>query len=390
MLSNNDGCIVSRSNEAKALGIAMGIPLFQVRGLIKRYHVAIFSSNFELYNDMSRRMMQTIASLVPRLEVYSIDETFADLSGLDDPAAIGRNIRRRVWQWVGIPACVGIAPSKTLAKLANHLAKRQRVFHGVCYWNSLPMADQESWLASLPVNEVWGIGRKLAEQLQRQRIHTILDLQRANPALIRKRYGVTVERIVRELSGRDCLQMEEFDAPQQQILRSRSFGAKVYDKADLMASIAYHLTNAASELRKQRCLASMVGISIRSSYYADGSNGYHGRDSAALPTPSADTLTLLRAAHGLLDRLYRPTVPYHKAGVVLSGLTRNFQPDLLEPGDTPQRIALMQTLDTVNERYGKRLLHTAAELAGQNWHVRLDHKSPCYTTRWKDLPRVRA
>lgn len=390
VLSNNDGCVVSRSREAKALGIGMAIPCYQIEPLIRQGKVAAFSSNYELYADLSRRMMAAVESLVPQIEVYSVDEAFAGLHGIDDLTGTGRAIRRRIYQWVGIPACVGIAPSKTLAKLANHLAKNHpTVFRGVCNWTALCLESQQQWMRRTPASEIWGIGRKLAQRLIEQGIRTVQDLQRANPALIRKIYGVTVERIVRELNGHSCLALEDIDTQQHQILRSRSFGKQVTDKADLMAAIAFHIGQAATALRKQRSEAAMVGIQIRTSYFRDQQQ-FHGWDSTALPVPTACTITLVKTAHRLLDRLYQPGFLYHKAGVVLSGLTRNRQPDLLQPGDSSQRLALMSTVDAINQRYGGHSMFSAAELCGDRWHIRLERRSPRYTTRWDELPVVRA
>ena len=388
VLSNNDGCVVSRSREAKALGIAMASPCYRIEPLIRRGQVTAFSSNYELYADLSQRMMAAIASLTPRVEVYSIDEAFAELHGFDNLRGIGRDIRRRIWQWVGIPACVGIAPSKTLAKLANHLAKHNpETFRGVCDWTAFDPAAQRYWLRQTPAADIWGIGRKLSQRLALQGIHTVWDLQQANPALIRKLYGVTVERIVRELNGQPCLTLDEVDSGRQQILRSRSFGKPVTDQADLAAAIAFHIGQAATALRRQHCEAALVGIQIRTNYFREQQQ-FYGWDSSALPVPSADTITLAKAAHQLLDRLYQPGYIYHKAGVVLSGLSHMRQPDLLQPGDSSERLALMSAMDAVNQRYGGRTLRSAAELCGERWHVRLQRRSPRYTTRIEDLLRV--
>lgn len=321
VLSNNDGCVVSRSREAKALGIAMASPCYRIEPLIRRGKVSAFSS-IASCTPICRGMMESIATLAPRVEVYSIDEAFAELHGFSDLRGIARDIRRRIWQWVGIPACVGIAPSKTLAKLANHLAKHSRKpFAASATGQHSTPPGKQYWLRQTPAAEIWGAGRKLAQRLTLQGIHSVWDLQHANPALMRKLYGVTVERIIRELNGHPCLMLEEIDSGRQQILRSRSFGKPVIDQADLAAAIAFHVGQAAAALRRQKCEAALIGIQIGTNYFRDQQQ-FHGWDNCALPVPSACTITLARAAHQLLERLYRPGFAYHKAGVVLSGLSR--------------------------------------------------------------------
>jgi len=390
VLSNNDGCVVARSNEAKALGIKMGVPYFKIASLARQHGVAVFSSNYELYGDMSARMMQTIASLAPGLEIYSIDEAFVDLTGIRDPLALGAKMRARVMQWVGIPACVGIAPTKTLAKFANHLAKKNPEFSGVCNWLDLSEQEKQSRMQDTQVTELWGIGRKLGEALARHKVLTVLDFYRADPALLRARYGVTVERILRELHGQSCLGLEDVTPPKQQILRSRSFSEEVTDKDELRAAISMHMQSAAATLRTQHSAAGSVGVMIVSNRFRPERPQHFGWDVEALPSPSCDTFKLSEAAHHILNRLYRPGIGYKKAGVVLMDLTdtAKVQADLFSEGDDARRVALMNTLDQVHAKYGKKSVRSAVELVGQNWHMRRDRLSPCYTTRWQDLRTV--
>ena len=391
VLSNNDGCVVTRTREAKALGIKMGVPYFEVAHLEKRGLLTVFSSNYELYADMSRRMMTAIGSLVPRYEVYSIDECFADLAGMSgDLTALGQEIRARVEQWVGIPTCVGIAPSKTLAKFCNHLAKRHAKLGGVLDWGSLSPERQAKALHSEPVAEVWGIGRKLSEQLAAMGIRTALELAGADTALIRRRFGVVVERVVRELQGVSCLTLEEVTPPRQQLVRSRSFGERVTAREDLLAAIAHHTAQAAADLRTQDSVAGLIGVQLHTHRFREQDAQYHACDWHPLPVPCNDTLTLTRAAVALLNRLYRPGYAYKKTGVTLAALEAGpaRQIDWLSPDTPPNATALMNTLDAINQRYGRGTLKLAAETLGQRWQMRRDRVSPCYTTRFDQLPRV--
>ncbi|RQW27273.1 Y-family DNA polymerase [Rhodobacteraceae bacterium CH30] len=391
VLSNNDGCVVTRTHEAKALGIKMGAPYFEVAHLEKRGQLMVFSSNYELYADMSRRMMVAIGSLVPRYEVYSIDECFADLTGMEgDLTALGQQIRARVEQWVGIPTCVGIGPSKTLAKFCNHLAKRHAKLEGVLDWASLAPERQAKALNSEPVSEVWGIGRKLTDQLASMGICTALALADADPALIRSRFGVVVERVVRELQGISCLSLEEVTPQRQQLVRSRSFGERVSAREDLLAAIAHHTAQAAADLRAQGSVAGLIGVQLHTHRFREQDAQYHACDWHALPVPSNDTLTLTSAAIALLNRLYRTGYAYKKTGVTLAALEAGpaRQIDWLSPDTSPNTAALMHALDSINHRYGRGTLKLAAEALGQRWQMRRERVSPCYTTRFDQLLRV--
>lgn len=392
VLSNNDGCVVTRTREAKALGIRMGAPYFEVAHLERKGLLTVFSSNYELYADMSRRMMDTIASLVPRFEVYSIDECFADLTGLpDDPTCLGQRIRARVEQWVGLPTCVGIGPSKTLAKFSNHLAKRHGKLCGVLDWGSLSRERQAKALESEPAAEVWGIGRRLAEQLAGMGVHSALDLARADAALIRRRFGVVVERVVRELNGVSCLALEDVAPPRQQLVRSRSFGTLLYERDALAAALAHHTAQAAHDLRAQGSVAGLLGMQLHTHRFREQDPQYHACDWRPLPVASNDTLALTRAALALLDRLYKKGYAYKKVGVMLGDLQTGAarQTDWLAPETAPARRALLGALDTVNHRYGRGTLRLGAEAIAHGWQMRRDKTSPCYSTRFAELPRTK-
>jgi DNA polymerase V len=304
--SNNDGCVVARNAQAKALGIPMAVPLWQLKPLIKAGKIVVFSSNYELYADLSARMMAAIASLVPAIFPYSVDECFADLSGLPDPYEVGREIRARVGRWTQIPTGVGIAPTATLAKFANYLAKKVAAFDGVCHWQGLSPDEQAHWLESQPVQTVWGIGRHLAPRLAALGIRTARDLQQADPRQLRAHFGVMVERSARDLAGTPCLAIAQATPPRQQLLRSRSFGQPVTRLSDLQAALAHHVAAAAEALRRQHSVAGMLSIDIRTNAFRSGDPQYYGYDTIGLPSPTADTLTLTRAALALLQRNHRP------------------------------------------------------------------------------------
>ncbi|TIC80535.1 DUF4113 domain-containing protein [Crenobacter intestini] len=307
-----------------------------------------------------------------------------------DLTVLGQQIRARVEQWVGIPSCVGIGPSKTLAKFCNHLAKRHAKLAGVLDWDSLTPERQAKALASEPVSEVWGIGRKLSVQLADMGICTALDLARAEPALIRRRFGVVVERVLRELQGVSCLTLEDVAPVRQQLVRSRSFGERVTAREDLLAAIAHHTAQAATDLRTQGSVAGLIGVQLHTHRFREQDPQYHACDWHALPVPCSDTLTLTRAAIALLNRLYRPGYAYKKTGVTLAALEVGpaRQIDWLSPDTSPNTAALMNTLDAINQRYGRGTLKLAVEEMGQRWQMRRERVSPCYTTRFDQLPRV--
>ena len=387
VLSNNDGCVVARSAEAKALGIPMGVPLFQIQKDIRKHGIVVFSSNYELYADMSARMMSAIASLVPRIEVYSIDECFADLTGIADRQALGSLIRRRVYKWARIPTCVGIGHSKVQAKLANHIAKKQSQWNGVCNLVDMPDEQRDALLADIPASSIWGIGRKLSTHLQGMGIHTALQLRDADQGTIRKRFGVVVERICRELAGHSCLELSEVSEPNQQIIRSRSFGQLVTDKIALQAAVSTHVCSAVAVLREQGTLASVISVFIDTNRFREQDVQYHGSKSVALAYPSSHTLQFNRLAMQLLDNVYRPGYLYKKAGVMLAGIETETraQTDLFAQKDSPERDKLMQTLDALNTRYGRGTVQVATAMQSEDWRMCRERLSPCYTTRSPEL-----
>ena len=393
VLSNNDGCVVARSAESKALGVPMGAPWFQLQELAKEHGIRAFSSNYALYADMSSRVVEVLRGFTPSLEVYSIDESFLVLDGLPGSLTdIGRAIRERVGRWVGLPVCVGIAGTKTLAKLANHAAKKALAGQdGVCDFGAMSPEERSTLFARIPVAEVWGVGRRIDERLAEMGISTVQQLRSAPPAWIREHFTVVLERTVRELNGVSCLVLEDVAPDKQQIMASRSFGNPVFDLESLSESVASHTTRAAEKLRAQRHVAGAITVMIRSNPFKPWEPQYSRSEVVPLAEPSADTRELIRAALAGLRHIYREGYVYKKAGVMLCGLEpqqRRQGSLLVDPERERRSAALMQTMDRINERWGRGSLRPLATGFDANWQMRREKLSPAWTTRWDELPRV--
>ena len=395
VLSNNDGCVVARSAESKALGVPMGAPWFQLQDLARAHGIQAFSSNYALYADMSSRVVRILADFTPAMEIYSIDESFLDLEGLpDSPAEVGRQIREQVARWVGLPVCVGIASTKTLAKLANHAAKKSLAGRdGVCDFDELSPTDLDALFEKIPVSEVWGVGRQLDARLAEMGISNVRQLRDAPPAWIRERFSVVLERTVRELWGVPCLDLEDIAPAKQQIMASRSFGSPVFDQAQLSEAVASHATRAAEKLRAQQCVAGALTVSIRSNPFKPWEPQYNQGAVVPLHEPSADTRVLIKAALWGLNKIYRTGYAYKKAGVLLSGLepaTRRQESLLIDKAKEGRAAALMQAMDRINERWGRGSLRPLATGFGGDWRMRREKLSPAWTTQWDGVPTVRA
>lgn len=395
VLSNNDGCVVARSAESKALGVPMGAPWFQLQELARAHGILAFSSNYALYADMSSRVVRVLADFTPAMEIYSIDESFLNLEGLAAPSAeIGLQIRERVARWVGLPVCVGIASTKTLAKLANHAAKKGLAGQdGVCDFSALSPGALEELFDQIPVSEVWGVGRRLDALLAEMRIGTVRQLRDASPVLIRERFSVVLERTVRELRGVSCLDLEDIARPKQQIMASRSFGTPVFDLEQLSQAVASHTTRAAEKLRAQQYVAGAITVSIRSNPFKPWEPQYNQGAVVPLPEPSADTRALINAALWGLGKIFRPSYAYKKAGVLLSGLepVGRRQASLLADSKREERAAaLMAAMDQINDRWGRGSIRPLATGFGGDWRMRRENLSQAWTTRWDEVPVVRA
>lgn len=393
VLSNNDGCAIARSNEAKALGIPMGGPWFKFKDLAKRHGVIALSSNYALYGDMSNRVMSILRDFSPHQEIYSIDESFLDLTGFQsqDLLAYGQAIRERILQWTGLPVCVGIGASKTLAKLANHCAKKRQGFNGVCSFNIMAADELDNLFVSIEAGEIWGIGRKLAPKLHALGVHTVLDLKHVDPKYLRAQFSVIVEKTIRELNGVVCIELEEVSPARKQILSSRSFGHTVRDYDSLAESISLYMSCAAEKLRRQKSYACSVYVYIRTSPFKLDEPFYSNSMTISLSCPSDDTRQLVNAALWGLRKIYRPHLNYAKAGVMLSELVsaRSMQNDLFsQVQGNDKSAALMNAMDSINQKMGRESIKLASEGFRRPWRMRQENKSKNYTTRWDELLTV--
>ena len=390
VLSNNDGCFVARSAELKALGVTMGQPLFEVRDLVRRHNVRVLSSNYALYGDLSARVTDCLRGFAPALEVYSIDESFLDLTGMTGSLpAYAADIRRTVRRWTGIPTCVGIAPSKTLAKLANFAAKKAlRDDSGVCDLTNPDVRD--AILARVPIAEVWGIGRRSAEKLERLSVHTAADLRDLDPRLARQVLTVTGERLVYELRGIACMPLDLAPSPRRTIAVTRSFGQSVTVWDEMREAVATYATRAAEKLRAEKLATEAVQVFCHTSPFRPGPS-YSNAVTVEVQPASSDTFQLIAAATAGARRIWRDGYDMSKAGVILTGLIPEgkVQPDLLQVADRQRGAKLMAALDAINTRMGRNTLVPAATI-GRSWQMRQEQRSPSYTTKLGEVPVAQA
>lgn len=384
VLSNNDGCIIARSNEVKALGITMGAPLFTVRELVRRHDVTLFSANFELYGDMSQRIIALLREEVPLIEVYSIDEAFLDLSSLPigDKQAWAQRLRQRIWREIGIPVSIGVAPTKTLAKVASTAAKHA---DGVVVVGD--DVQRAMLLRALPIEELWGIGRRLAPKLRDRGITTAGQLVGASDAWLEQQLTLTTMRMVRELRGEACLGFGDAHSERKMIMRSRSFGHTVRAYHQLEGAVATFAARAAVRLREQDSLTRQVAVMIATGKHTDSPKRFGTVVSLAEPTN--DTARIITAALTGLEGVYQPEFGYKRAAVWLLDIVGReaWQLSLLEPvRQRDDRDVLMQTLDRLNRRYGAVLWHAAERRQDTGWHSKHELRSPRYTTSWAELP----
>jgi DNA polymerase V len=389
VLSNNDGCVVSRSNEAKALGVKMGAPWFECKALAEQHGILAMSSNYALYADLSNRVMSILSEFSPRHEVYSIDECFVDLTGTPKLRDVSYAMRERVMQWTGIPVCVGIGPTKTLAKLANHVAKKHPRSRGVFNYNALTADQKTNLLERIEVEEVWGVGRKLTQKLARHGVHTVQDLRVAHMPTLRAEFGVLMEKTQRELQEVPCIEIQEIQPARQQIISSRSFGSMVTELAVLKDALSTFVTNACTKLRAQNSHAAVIQVFLQTNRFRKDLPQYMPSLAVPLPYPTNDSLEVNRWADYLCERMFKDGYQYKKAGIMLSEIspvTRR-QADLLEP-ETTNNASLMQALDSLNQRYGRGTVKVSTQGAFKGWQMRQERKSPNYTTAWMDVPMV--
>ncbi|UYP84233.1 translesion error-prone DNA polymerase V subunit UmuC [Pseudomonas asiatica] len=389
VLSNNDGCVIARSYDAKPF-VKMGEPYFQCKDKLQRHGIVAFSSNYALYGDMSERVMSLIESMVPAAEVYSIDECFADLTGLQGSLTeFGRQVRAKVLKCTGIPVGVGIAPTKTLAKLANHTAKRLQAQTG----GVVDICDpfKRDWvLRNTEVKEVWGIGRRMTAHLEAMGIRTAMDLAKANPWTLRQKFSVVVEKTARELAGTPCLELEEAAPPKQEICCSRMFGKRLSELAPIKQAVASYAGRAAEKLRGQGSVCKRMRVSIRTGMFNPDEAKYAKGVLVELPYPTNDTLLLTRAATEAVEQVYRPGYRYSKAEVLLMDLRQpgEFTDDLFAVTQPVACDRLMSVMDEINGKYGRGTMRSASVPHTPDWGMRREMMSRSYTTRIDQLWRV--
>lgn len=390
VLSNNDGCVIARSYDAKPF-VKMGEPYFQIRGKLKQHGIVPFSSNYALYGDMSERVMTLIESLVPAVEVYSIDEAFVDLTGIGNLDPLGRQIRAKVLRCTGIPVGVGIAHTKTLAKLANHTAKRLQAQTGGVV-NITDPAKRDWVLRNTDVSEVWGVGRKMKLHLDAMGIKSAMDLAKTDPWTLRKKFSVVIEKTARELAGTPCLELDEPDPPKQEICCSRMFGKRLRELPPIKEAVATYMMRASEKLRAQGSLCRKIRVSIRTGMFNPEEAKYANGVVIDLPYPTDDVRLLTKMAVDALDHVYRPGFNYSKAEVMLLNLCQpgEYTEDLFAASQPGASTKLMGVLDEINQRWGRGTLRSASVPSNPDWGMRREMMSQSYTTRLDQLWTVDA
>lgn len=385
VLSNNDGCVIARSYDAKPF-IKMGEPYFQIKHKLKQHGIVPFSSNYALYGDMSERVMTVIESMVPAVEIYSIDEAFADLTGIDGLDALGRKIRAQVLRGTGIPVGVGIATTKTLAKLANHTAKRLQAQTGGVV-NITDPAKRDWVLRNTDVAEVWGVGRKMKLHLDALGIKSAMDLAKADPWTLRKKFSIVIEKTARELAGTSCLELDEPDPPKQEICCSRMFGRRLTELPPIKEALATYMMRASEKLRSQGSLCKKVRVCIRTGMFNPEEAKYANGVVVDLPYPTDDVRLLTKAAIEAVDHIYRPGFKYSKAEVMLLNLCQpgEYTDDLFAVSQPAEATRVMTVLDQINGRWGKGTLRSASVPMNPDWGMRREMMSRRYTTRLDQL-----
>lgn len=388
VLSNNDGMIVSANRQAKEAGIPKFKPFFEIKSLCEQKGVIALSSNYELYSSLSAHMMQVIGRFGPEQHIYSIDESFLRFKhchrAIPCLTTHAQKIRRAVWKETRLPVCVGIGATVTLAKVANHAAKKIQGYRGVCAINS--DAERLFILAALPVADVWGIGKKISAKLHAMGINTALELANYPPALARRNFNVEVERTIKELNGESCITWDETKADQKQIFSTRSMANRIIDKASLTQALCKHLGIAAQKARKQDSLCGVMLVFAHNSPFNDRPSGFKQTHHFAYPT--ADTPAMSQIVTQIVDRCFQPGTQYYKVGIGLLDLSsaKNKQEDLFAPITNP---ALMNVYDQLNNKYGRDAIFVAAQGIAPKWGMRRDRLTPQYTTKWSDLPKIK-
>ena len=385
VLSNNDGCIITRSAEAKELGIKMGEPYFKAKKIIDKNNVKVFSSNYSLYGDISQRVMETLARFASDVEIYSIDEAFLGLNGFEnyELSKYCQYIRRTIKQWVGIPVSIGVSTTKTLSKIANNLAKKNKEYDGVCILKS--WFDINEALKLTSIEDVWGIGRRLSVFLKKYKINTAYDFTQLDKGWIRKNMGVVGEKTFLELCGVSCIELELIPSDKKSCCVSRSFSKPVEKIDDLEESISSYGTRVAEKIREEGLVAESMSIFVLTNYFNRKEKQYSNSIKLQLPYPTNNSIKIVKRALEGIKKIYRQGYRYKKAGVILYGLTKAKQTRGLLDYDRESSDSIMNTLDRINERYGSSTIRLASEGVYKSWSMRRESVSPCYTTRFDDL-----
>ena len=389
VLSNNDGCIISRSNEAKALGIKMGEPYFKARNIIIKNNVQVFSSNYSLYGDISRRVMRTLKRFNSKIEVYSIDEAFLDLSNFSDKEVkdVGKEIRNTVLQWTGIPTSIGIAETKTLSKVANHIAKKQK--SGVV--SLVNIKDLDPILEKVEVRDIWGVGKQLSKFYIKNGIYNAKQLKNASNTWIKKTKNVLSSRTAMELRGVPCIEIETKQAKRKSCCVSRSFGKKVEKLRELKESVTSYCLNAAEKIRSESLVCKSITVFIRTSPFQNKGIFYSNSKTIDFPIATNNSIEIVKNALEGLDLIYKDGFKYQKAGIILSGLSDSEKGNSLFKSTKDERIKnLMQSIDNTNYRYGRSTISLASAGINKKWSMRRQYSSKIDTADFYSLPRILA
>ena len=386
VLSNNDGCVISRSREAKDLGIKMGEPYFKVKDLVKKNKVEVYSSNYALYGDISRRVMKVLKTFSPKVEIYSIDEAFIDLSFIDEKGVedYGREIRSRVLKWTGIPTSVGIANTKTLSKVANHIAKKEKA--GVIYLNT----NIDEKLKKFPIEDVWGVGKQLSKFYHKNNISNAYDLKNVSNTWVKKGTNVLGAKTAMELRGIPCIDLQIDQEKRKNCCVSRSFGRKVKDLNELEESVITHCLNAAEKIRADDQIAKTITVFIRTSPFDKNRRYYSNSKTIDLAIPTSNSIELIKNAVKALTDIYKYGYAYQKAGIILSGLKDANQNDqnLLTPLLENKSKKLMKAIDYTNTKYGRYAISIAQAGLSKGWKMRREHSSKIDTASFDSLPKI--
>ncbi|HAV5770481.1 TPA: Y-family DNA polymerase [Acinetobacter baumannii] len=396
VLSNNDGCAVARSNEAKSLNIKMGVPLFQIKDIVQQHKVLVLSSNYAMYAEMSRRFHTILASYVTAEEVepYSIDECFVDFTAYEknfDLEKVGQQMRQQIWKWLGLPVCVGIGRSKTEAKIANHIAKKNPGFNSVCDLVNMDPCNKEYYFAQIDVSEVWGVGRKHSKKLQSMGINTVLDLACAEPREMQKRFSIVMARTIYELQGISCIEIEHTPPSKKQIVASRSFGGRVTELTDLKEAISMYAQDACKRLRDEGLLCGCMIAFVQSNPFDPNVPFYNKSITGSFSEPTDCAVDFVKAATRMLNEIYKEGIKYKKCGVVLiclepkSGHTYDLLTDFKQ---IEKKECLMQAMDGIHSKFGKKKIGVGpCFIPNRNWSMSRDKLSR-NPFKWDELPLI--